>query len=61
MKAFLLSFHFEHPQQEGQQVSSIALVHAETYDEAVEKINNLRTSNGQEPIPTENFANATIE
>lgn len=61
MKAFLLSFHFDHPEQEGQQVSSIALVYADNFDGAIDKVNELRKLNDMSEIPKENFANATIE
>lgn len=61
MKPFLLSFSFEHPEKKGEFVSSIALVYAETYEGAVERVNTLRTENQMEAIPLENFANATIE
>lgn len=56
-KAFLLSFHFEHPEEKGKHVSAIALVYAETFEQAIDKVNSLR----DEPIPRENFNNATIE
>lgn len=61
MKAFLLSFSFEHPEEKGQWVSSIALVYADNYEGAIAKVNELREKNGMEAIPTENFSNATIE
>jgi hypothetical protein len=61
MKSFLLSFSFEHPERKGEHVQSIALVYAETFEGAMEKVNKLRTDNGMEAIPSENFANATIE
>lgn len=61
MKAFLLSFSFEHPEEKGQYVSSIALVYAENFEGAMDKVNELRTNNNMEAIPKENFSNATIE
>ena len=61
MKPFLLSFSFEHPEKEGEYVSSIALVYAETFEGAMAKVNEIRTKNQMREIQTENFANATIE
>ena len=60
MKAFLIFVSYSNPEMEGQMASGLALVHANTLDEAKEKINDLREKEGMERLPDENFQNATI-
>lgn len=59
MKAFLLSFVYQHPEVEDQNAQSIALVYADSYDEACERINSIRAKNNLPPCLQ--FMNATIE
>jgi hypothetical protein len=61
MKAFLVSFSFEHPENKGQFATSIALVYAENYEQATQRVNEIRVKNDMTEIPLENFSNATIE
>ena len=59
MKAFLLSFVYQHPEVEDQNAQSIALVYADSYEEACERINGIRAKNNLPPCLQ--FMNATIE
>ena len=59
MKAFLLSFVYQHPEVEDQNAQSIALVYADSYEAACERINAIREKNNLPPCLQ--FMNATIE
>lgn len=64
MNYYLVQFSFLHQPQganEPTMVNSMALVKAESFEEAKKKINTLRKDNNADEIPDENFLNATIE
>ena len=45
-KSYLVSFSSNHPENEGQKVSNVVLVHADSFEEAVQKIKNRREELG---------------
>jgi len=58
MRPFLLSFIYAHPQEEGQNAQSIALVYADSFEDACSRINEIRAENNLPPCI--DFMNATI-
>jgi hypothetical protein len=58
MRPFLLSFIYAHPQEEGQNAQSIALVYADSFEDACSRINEIRAENNLPPCF--DFINATI-
>jgi hypothetical protein len=58
MRPFLLSFVYAHPQEEGQNAQSIALVYADSFEDACSRINEIRAENNLTPCI--DFMNATI-
>ena len=60
-KSYLVSFSSNHPENEGQKVSNVVLVHADSFEEAVEKIKNRRAELEMPLNEDDQFVNATIE
>ena len=58
MRPFLLSFIYAHPQEEGQNAQGIALVYADSFEDACSRINEIRAENNLPPCF--DFINATI-
>jgi hypothetical protein len=58
MRPFLLSFVYAHPVDAAQNAQSIALVYADSFEDACSRINEIRAENNLPPCI--DFMNATI-
>lgn len=58
MRPFLLSFVYAHPVDAAQNAQSIALVYADSFEDACSRINEIRAENTLPPCI--DFMNATI-
>jgi hypothetical protein len=58
MRPFLLSFVYAHPVDAAQNAQSIALVYADSFEDACSRINEIRAENNLPPCF--DFMNATI-
>ncbi len=61
MKTYLVSFTSTHPEDENQKVNNLVAVHAENFDQAVEKVMARRQEMGMPLKEDDQFINATIE